>query len=155
MENGQEPNTIKYRRARFETLLRADYHYSPLHLWIGRQQDDSWRVGLTKFGARLLGETVDFGFDVRIGDRINFGLVLGWIEGFKALSELVSLADGEFLGANPALEAAITLVNQDPAGAGWLYAVSGVADSKCLTAEEYARVLDRTIDGMLNQAGAQ
>ncbi len=143
------PAVLQYKRARFTTQLPVDYLYSPSHLWIAPQEGQIWRVGLTKFASRLLGEMVDYGFDLSTGMPVSSGQVLGWVEGFKALSDLFCIAEGHFAGANPALEGQITLINQDPQGAGWLYAVKGQPDATCLKVEAYARVLDQTIDQMI------
>lgn len=146
-----EVNALPYQRARFATELPISYLYSPDHFWIGRTAEQTWRVGLTKFGSRMLGEMVDYGFEVGLGTAVTSRQVIGWIEGFKALSELFCVAAGEFIGPNPALEQNITIVNRDPYGAGWLYAVRGNPDSTCMDVQAYAQLLDRTIDQFLQK----
>ncbi len=143
--------TLTYKRARFVTELPASFLYSPGHYWIAPHQDETWRIGLTKFGSRMFGEMVDYGFEARPLTRVTPGQVIGWIEGFKAVSELFCIASGEFVGPNPALEQNITLVNQDPYGAGWLYAIKGDPDCACMDVHAYARVLDQTIDKLLQK----
>jgi glycine cleavage system H protein len=76
------------------------------------------------------------------------GQIVGWVEGFKAISDLCSLVEGRFAGGNPALETDVTLINKDPHGAGWLYAVKGRPDAKCVGIEGYVRILDAEIDRM-------
>jgi glycine cleavage system H protein len=148
-------DTLLYRRARFVAQFPRAYRYSPAHFWIAPCGEHLWRVGLTKFGSRMLGEIVDYGFEAQRGARISRGETLGWIEGFKAVSELFCIADGEFVGPNPALEKEATLVNRDPHGAGWLYAIHGEPDPGCTDAEAYARLLDQAIDHLLRtQAGS-
>ncbi len=140
------PKTLTYRRGLLILELPLEFLYSPSHYWLGRQADQNWRVGLTKLGSRLLGEMVDYRFDVAPGRRVRAGEVIGWIEGFKAASDILALVTGEFIGANPALENELSLVNQDPHGAGWLYAVSGEPAGECVNAQEYSALLDRTLD---------
>jgi glycine cleavage system H protein len=142
---------LVYRRARFAAVLPLGYRYTENHFWISVHEKETCRIGLTRFGARLLGEIVDFGFEVQIGKPLTRGKVIGWIEGFKTVTELVSLSEGAFAGANPALEQQVTLVNQDPQGAGWLYAIRGELPSGCLEAQGYARVLDAVIDRWLGE----
>ena len=139
---------LTYQRARFIAELPTDCVYSPSHFWLRRLEDGTLRIGFTKFATRLLGEMVDYGFDVEVGSNVIPGQVLGWVEGFKAVSEVYCAAQGVFLGPNPALETSLSLVNQDPHGAGWLYSVRGAPDAKCVDAGGYARVLDETIDRM-------
>lgn len=147
-----EPETISYKRARFATQLPVAALYSPAHFWIARHEGDTWRVGLTKFGSRMLGEMVDYGIDIAPAAAVAPGQVIGWIEGFKAVSDLFCIAEGKFAGANPELESKITAINQDPYGAGWIYAVSGKPDSTCVDVEGYAQILDATIDKLLQKA---
>ena len=55
------PKALPYARAQFVTQLPTEYLYTPRHFWIAEQDDKVWRIGLTKFAARMLGEMVDFG----------------------------------------------------------------------------------------------
>ncbi len=144
----KQPQALAYQRARFTALLPRDRAYTPTHFWL-RQQEGAWRVGLTKFGSRLLGEIVDYGFEVSPGAPVRSGQKIGWVEGFKSLTEIPCLIEGRFVGANPALEESPSLVNQDPHGAGWLYEVQGMPDRAALDAEAYAKVLDVEIDRRL------
>src|SRR5882762_8886963 len=48
-----KPKTLHYKRSHFATQLPVDYLYSPSHAWMGRQDEDHWRVGLTKFATRM------------------------------------------------------------------------------------------------------
>ncbi len=149
--DSEQPKCLAYKRARFATQLPLTYVYSPGHFWADRLGDAVCRVGLTKFGSRMLGEMVDYGFEAVPGSQVAPGQVIGWIEGFKAISELFCIGSGEFAAPNPALEKNITLVNQDPYGAGWLYEIKGQPDSNCLDVYAYAHLLDQTIDKLLNE----
>jgi glycine cleavage system H protein len=151
----RHPKTLNYRRCRFVTQLPWDYLYSTDHSWIHRAQGERWRVGLTKFGTRLLGETVEHGFAIGIGAPIVPGQVIGWIEGFKAISDLVCIAQGTFAGPNHALQTDITLLNRDPYGAGWIYEVDGQPDVQCLPVKAYAAFLDQTIDRLRNESDSE
>ena len=149
MDSG-ELKVLHYRRARFATQLPLEYLYTPAHYWLGRS-GDTWRIGLTKFATRLLGETVDYGIEAKPGAHLVAGQVIGWIEGFKAVSELLCIAEGKFAGGNAALEHDLILVNRDPYGAGWLYGVEGKPDPTCVPVEAYARILDQTIDALIQK----
>jgi glycine cleavage system H protein len=147
--------TLHYKRSRFATQLPVDYLYSPSHFWVARQEDDLWRIGLTKFATRMLGEMVDCGFDVATEAPIASGQIIGWIEGFKAISDIFCIADGNFSDANPVLKEKITLVNKDSYGAGWLYRVRGAPDIKCVDVHAYKAILDKTIDKILEKQKAE
>jgi len=103
----------------------------------------------------MLGDMVDHGFEVEPDAPVQAGQILGWIEGFKAISDLFCIAEGQFVGGNPALKQKITLVNKDPYGAGWLYLVRGRPDSKCGDVHGYRAILDKTIDRILERQKAE
>jgi glycine cleavage system H protein len=150
MEAGQS-KTLYYKRSHFVTRLPVAYRYSRSHAWIAQQETDTWRVGLTKFATRMLGEVVDHGFETSPGAPVKPGQVLGWIEGFKAISDVFCVGLGEFAGSNAALENEINLISKDPYGQGWLYLVKGQPDPRCVDVEEYRAILDATIDRILEK----
>jgi glycine cleavage system H protein len=147
-----QPKTLFYKRSQFVTHLPVDYLYSPSHAWIAREANsENWRVGLTKFATRMLGEMVDHGFEVEQGAAVEPGQIIGWVEGFKAISDLYCIASGTFSGSNEALREKVTLISKDPYGAGWLYRVTGKAEGTCLDVHGYRAVLDKTIDKILEK----
>lgn len=146
---------IHYKRSRFTARLPETYRYSPSHFWLREEESGVWQVGFTKFATRMLGDIVEFEFKVTQGGSIAAGDVIGWTEGFKALSDIYSAANGEFLGANPALQESITLLDNDPFGAGWLYRVRGTPGAGTTDVHGYIAILDATIDKMLNSRHAE
>jgi glycine cleavage system H protein len=112
-----------------------------------------WRVGFTKFAVRMLGDFVEHAFSVNVGDSVSVGQGIGTVEGFKAVTELYCVVEGEFLGGNPALERDVTLADSDPYGGGWLYAVRGTPDPSSTDVHGYVALLDLTIDKMLAKSG--
>jgi glycine cleavage system H protein len=146
--------TVFYRRSRFATRLPVDRLYTPAHYWLLDEEPGVWRVGLTGFATRMLGDLVEYSFSVEPGAPIAVGQTIGWLEGFKAVADLYSVAAGEFLGGNPDLAGDITLVETDPYRRGWLYRVRGAAPETAsaggrLDVQGYVAVLDATIDAML------
>lgn len=144
-----------YRRSHFVTRLPVDYRYSPSHCWVAGEEGNVWRVGFTNFATRMLGEMVDYGFEVGPGGPVQQGQIIGWAEGFKAISDLYCIGDGTFIGVNPDLEKNIQWIDKDPYRKGWLYRFEGRIDPKCMNVEAYVGVLDKTIDKILEnqQAG--
>ena len=145
------PKTLQYKRSHFVTQLPVDYLYSPSHCWIADQAEGLWRVGLTKFATRMLGEMVDHGFEIETDAPVESGQIIGWVEGFKAISDIFCIAQGNFSGPNPVLKEKITVINKDPYGAGWLYMVKGKPDAKCVDVRDYQAILDKTIDKILEK----
>jgi glycine cleavage system H protein len=142
---------IHYKRSRFATRLFGDRLYTSGHAWMRKEADGVWRVGLTKFAVRMLGEIVELGFEVKPGEPVKTGQPLGWTEGFKAVSDLYAPMSGTFEGTNPEVERDPGLILKDVHGRGWLYAVRGEPDPGCLDVNAYIGVLDATIDKMLGQ----
>lgn len=151
MSETSKPKTLHYKRSHFATQLPVDYLYSPSHVWLARQAEGLWRVGLTKFATRMLGEMVDCGFEPAPGAPVASGQIIGWLEGFKAISDVYCVVDGAFSGANPVLKENIAVINKDPSFAGWLYEARGVPDGKCVDVHAYLKILDQTIDRILEK----
>jgi len=135
--------TLHYRRSHFVTRLPVDYFYTPSHCWLERRNDEGlWRVGLTKFATRMLGELVDYGFEEQPGSAVRTGQIVGWI-------------DGAFTGTNSSLEKKINAIDKDPYNTGWLYEATGEPDTKRMNVDAYAAVLDKTIDKILENQRAE
>lgn len=144
------PNdTISYKRSRFSTRLPVDRRYTAAHYWLREEMPGVWQVGFTKFATRMLGDLVEYDFSVGPGDDVTVGQGIGSIEGFKAVTTMFSVADGEFLGASDALRSDITMAETDPYGRGWLYRVRGRPDPASVDVHGYVALLDTTIEGLL------
>ena len=146
---------LHYKRSHFATQLPADYLYTASHAWIAPVGENQWRVGITKFATRMLGEMVDHGFEKEPGAAVTLGDIVGWVEGFKAISDLYCVVSGQFREGNPALRENVKLISKDPYAAGWLYLVEGTPDPKCVKVETYRDILDKTIDRMLEKQKKQ
>ncbi|TWT75675.1 Glycine cleavage system H protein [Posidoniimonas polymericola] len=141
--------TLYYRQTRFSTRLPTSHLYSPSHYWLARQEGGRFRVGLTKFAMRMLGDFVEHDFSVSPSDAVEAGDPIGWIEGFKALSDIYCVSKGVFLRGNPNLAAAPQLVDKDPYDGGWLYEYEGEPPVDGVDAAGYVEILDATITRML------
>lgn len=144
---------LYYRQLLFRTRLLGDRRYTPSHFWIQQQDPGVWRVGLTKFASRMLGDVVEIGFDRAEGESVQIGDSIGWFEGFKARSDLFSVAGGVFLGSNPLLIDRIAVIDDDRYRRGWLYEVRGEPEPNALDMHGYATLLDQTIARMRQSQG--
>ncbi len=79
------------------------------------------------------------------------GKALGWIEGFKAISDLIGAGEGAFAGGNPALKDNLALVTEANYTEGWLYEINGQLDEQSLDVQGYADHLKATIDKLLEK----
>lgn len=139
---------LLYRRLLFRTRLLGDRLYTPSHFWVQEQEHGLWRVGLTKFASRMLGDVVEIGFERTSGEPVEIGDGIGWFEGFKAMSDLYSVAAGVFSGTNPLLSDNLAVIDDDRYRRGWLYEVKGTVEPNAMDMHAYAALLDQTIDRM-------
>jgi len=142
---------VRFKRNRFVARFPRGYRYSPAHYWLAEDGPGLWRIGLTHFATRMLGEIVEFDVETTSGTAVQEGQVIGWIEGMKAITDLFCVATGELLGTNPSTLEDPELVCKDPYGDGWLYAVRGTPDPQCTDVETYLERLGETLDSMENE----
>ena len=147
----KEQDLIRFKRNRFVARFPRQYRYSLAHFWLAEEEPGEWRVGLTHFATRMLGEIVEFDVETPVGDEVETGTVIGWIEGMKAVTDLFCVASGELLGMNPEALDDVEKVCKDPYGSGWLYAVRGEPDPETVDVETYLEKLGETIDAMEEQ----
>jgi glycine cleavage system H protein len=149
MRPGHE--VVRFKRNHFSARLPVRFLYSPTHFWLFESEPGSWQVGMTTFATRMLGEIVELDFEVEEGREVNFGEVIGWIEGFKAVSDIYCIAAGRFGGANPKVMENTEIICSDPYGDGWIYRVEGSPDAQATDVAGYVAHLNRTIDKMLEK----
>jgi glycine cleavage system H protein len=149
--SGTPGEVIPYRRNHFATRLPSDRLYSRSHFWLVESEPGCWRVGLTGFATRMLGEIVEFDFEVKPEDPVEIAQTVGWIEGFKAVSDLICIAKGRFRRSNPDASEDSELICKRPYGQGWLYEIEGSPDPDAVDVHGYVGFLDATIDKMLEK----
>lgn len=147
--------TTYFRQARFSTRLPNAYRYAPSHYWVCEAEPALFRIGMTRFATRMLGDFVELHFDVEVGTPVRVGQPIGSVEGFKAVADVFSPVDGNFAGLNPQLLSDPELVDRDPYADGWMYLVRGTMTDSLLDATGYADLLKTTIDRMLAQEISQ
>ena len=138
--------SISYRRSRFSTKLPDDRRYAPSHYWLKEVLPGLWRVGVTRFAQRMLGDLVEYGFEVKPEHQLELGDLIGWIEAFKATTDVFLVGSGHFLRSNPVLETDPRRFDIDPYSEGWLYEFRGEADPGAVDAAGYTKLLDAAID---------
>ena len=92
-------------------------------------------------------------FEVKPGSAVSLGETIGWVEGFKATTDLFCVASGSFGQTNTELETDPTLLDGDPYGKGWLYTIEGEADASAVDAQGYVALLDLAIDKIQGKNG--
>lgn len=143
-------NFVRFKHARFSARFPDSFRYSRSHYWMAEVegQPGLWRVGFTKFATRMLGELVDCEWKKKDGEAVAPGDNVGWVEGFKAASDVYCVMDGAFAGGNPVLQDDACIVRTDPYEVGWLYAVRGEPEPDSLDVNGYIDYLSGTIQKM-------
>ena len=147
-------DVLRYKRSRFAARLPLDRQYAPSHFSLKEHEPGLWRVGLTKFALRMLGDIVEADFEIKAGTEVKPGTIVGWVEAFKAVTDLYCVASGTFEGGNPAIKSDPSVIDTDPHEDGWLYAVRGEPDAEVVDAEGYSGILDAQIDKMIGEEEA-
>jgi glycine cleavage system H protein len=99
------------------------------HEWL-RIEKDSATVGITQFAQEQLGDLV-FVELPKLGATLQPGGTAAVVESVKAASEVYAPIGGEVIEVNTQVSQDPTLVNSDPAGAGWLFKLR-IADTSQL-----------------------
>lgn len=141
---------VRFKHARFSARFPASFRYSLSHYWMAEDENESglWRVGFTKFATRMLGELVEAQYEVKDGDAVASGQQIGYVEGFKAASDLYCVMDGAFAGGNPELDIDACIVRSKTYTDGWLYAVRGEPEASSVDADGYIKHLEAIIEQM-------
>lgn len=145
--------TVRFKHARFSARFPEAYRYSRSHYWMAPVEGstDLWRIGFTKFATRMLGELVDCEWKKQEGQPVTPGEIVGWVEGFKAASDVYSVMQGAFVEGNPYLKQDACIVRSDPYEVGWLYAVRGEPEPDHLDVHGYIEHLSAIIHRMAEE----
>lgn len=146
-------NFIRFKHARFSARFPDSFRYSRSHYWMApvEGEDGLWRVGFTKFATRMLGELVDCEWKAAPDAPVDPGDMIGWVEGFKAASDVYCVMQGRFAGGNALLKADACIVRSDPYEQGWLYAVRGEPEPDSLDVQGYIAFLGEKIQRMAEE----
>jgi len=112
----------------------SEVRYTDQHEWI-RLDGDEATVGITKYAAEALGDVVFVELPAS-GKAVSAGGEAAVVESVKAASDIYAPAGGTVTGANSALEAAPSKVNEDPEGEGWFFKL------KLSNTDEFAKLMD-------------
>lgn len=104
----------------------TELRYSKSHEWVLEKEDGVYRIGITDFAQKELGDVVFLNLPME-GDGVTAEEAFGDIESVKAVSDLVSPVTGTVCAVNEALLDQPELVNQDPYGEAWIIEVNEVS----------------------------
>jgi glycine cleavage system H protein len=112
--------------------------YSADHEWIDATASPA-RIGITDLATRALGDIVFLDLPA-VGTQVTVSQPCGEVESTKSVSDLVAPVSGIVVAVNDAALANPSLVDADPFGDGWLFAVTVSALGPMMSAEQYERL---------------
>lgn len=115
--------------------------YTKSHEWVELLEDGTMKVGLTDYAQKELGDIVFVNLP-EVDDRVTAGEAFGDVESVKAVSDVISPADGVVLEINEELLDAPQQVNEDPYGA-WFIKVGDIdAAEDLMDAQTYEAIIN-------------
>ena len=114
--------------------------YTETDEWV-RVEGDRIVVGITDYAQKMLKDVIGVELPER-GRKYSKGEVVAVLESIKATGEVYAPASGTVVDVNERLIEEPELVNKDPYGEGWIFAMK--ADDRpegLLTHQEYAKKL--------------
>ena len=121
-----------------------DLNYTPSHEWVSSESDGTVRIGVSDYAQEALGELVFIELPA-VGDLIDKGDACAVVESVKAASDIYAPLSGEVVAINEDLEDDPGIINNDPYGDGWLFALNPSDASELddlMDAEAYAEMQD-------------
>lgn len=116
--------------------------YSSTHEWV-KPEDGFATLGITDYAQSELGEIV-FVELPKVGAKCDKGDLLGTIESYKTVSDLMCPVSGEVVEVNSTLADSPQFVNESPYEQGWLIKLKLSDPSELdglMSAEQYEGVL--------------
>ena len=117
--------------------------FTQTHEWV-KADGDVATVGISDYAQSELGEIV-FVELPKVGSKLETGEVLGTIESYKTVSDLMCPVSGEVVEVNAALADSPQLVNESALDEGWLVKIKMTDPAQLdglMTAEQYEGVLE-------------
>lgn len=99
-----------------------DAKYAETHEWARLDDDGHVVVGISDYAQEQLGDVVYVELP-EVDQQVDAGAEAGAVESVKAASDIYAPVSGTVVAINVSLEDAPELVNQDPYGDGWFFAI--------------------------------
>ena len=117
-----------------------DAKYAETHEWARLDDDGRVVVGISDYAQEQLGDVVYVELP-EVDQQVDAGAEAGAVESVKAASDIYAPVSGTVVAINMSLEDAPEMVNQDPYGDGWFFAIEPESTEELadlLDASEYA-----------------
>ena len=117
-----------------------DAKYAETHEWARLDDDGHVVVGISDYAQEQLGDVVYVELP-EVDQQVDAGAEAGAVESVKAASDIYAPVSGTVVAINLSLEDSPELVNQDPYGDGWFFAIEPESTEELvdlLDASEYS-----------------
>ena len=121
-----------------------DRRYTEEHEWVLPADDGTVRIGITDYAQDALGDVVFVDLP-EAGREATAGESVAEVESTKSVSEIYAPIAGSIAAVNGDLDASPEMVNDDPSGRGWFFAMTPSDPSEVdglLDAAAYLALLD-------------
>ncbi len=119
--------------------------YAKTHEWARREGDKVVLVGITQYAQEQISDVV-FVELPKIGAVVSAGKACAVVESVKAAYDIYAPVSGKVTKINDTLESSPQLVNEDPYGKGWFFAIEMENPEELkslLKANEYAKICEK------------
>lgn len=96
--------------------------FLPSHEWVDSSDPDSYKVGISDFAQAALTDIVYLELP-EAGRVVEKDEIIAVVESTKEASDIYAPVSGEIVAVNEPLGEAPEPVNEDPFGAGWMFAI--------------------------------
>lgn len=115
--------------------------FTELHQWVKEIQPGIFKIGLSSFAIKELGEVVFIDFLKNCGDFVKSGEPLAEVESLKSVNYFQAPFDLEIREVNLQLQNNVSSVNKDSENSGWFFVVNAGenADSNLMDEQAYRK----------------
>ncbi|RUL89211.1 glycine cleavage system protein GcvH [Tautonia sociabilis] len=97
-----------------------DLKYTPSHEWV-KVDGDVATIGISAFAVEQLTDLIMIDLaKAKPGTTLSAGDPFGEVESVKSVNDLYAPISGEVIEVNPAVEANVAAIGEDPFGSGWI-----------------------------------
>jgi glycine cleavage system H protein len=117
------------------------YRYTKDHEWVKDEGDNLYRIGISEFAQKELGEVVFVELPA-VGKLVKHGETLCVVESTKAASDVYAPISGKVVEVNSALSSDPSDINNYPLERGWLVRIEATNAEEVghlMSAEQYRR----------------
>jgi glycine cleavage system H protein len=150
------PDELTFMMGLFKARFPTDRRYASNHMWAAAD-GGLVRFGFSAYAVRLLQDVYFLDWSVDAPCDLAVKQQIGEIESSKAESLLYAPTTGRLVEINRQLLSDPSLINVDPFGRGWLFAMETPGDD-LLSPEDYLvhlesawKLAQRTIKGQMNE----